>query len=497
MDKKSVQKARSRRIVAGKLLLWWLPFLVAGFLVASGFHGPNQSIANVITEGSHVVVTEPPTMPSSFAELAEKLSPTVVNIKVTKIEKAAFQGSPFQNSPYDDFFGKFFQEGPQGPKEYKAHGAGSGVIISEDGYILSNNHVVEDAEEVTVTLADKKEYKAKVMGCDPKTDLAMLKIVADRSLPAAGLGSSKQLNVGDWVVAIGNPFGLNHTVTSGIVSAKGRVIGAGPYDDFIQTDASINPGNSGGPLFNMSGELVGINTAIIPQGQGIGFAIPIDMAKPLIPQLESNGEIIRGYLGVNIQNVTPDIAKALDAENAEGALVADVVSGSPADKGGVERGDIITVFDGQDVKTSQELPFKVAATPVDEEVKVTVLRDGKEHQLTVKVGKLLSDETRIGISSQPEKGTWGLQLHDLSPEIGQQLHLQAEQGVAIVGVEPGSAADDAGIQRGDVIVEVNRHPVNSISDVKENINKSEDKDHLLLLVQRQTGKLYIPLELKG
>jgi len=221
------------------------------------------------------------------------------------------------------------------------------------------------------------------------------------------------------------------------------------------------------------------------------------MAKPLIPQLESNGEIIRGYLGVNIQNVTPDIAKALDAENAEGALVADVVPGSPADKGGVERGDIITVSDGQDVKTSQELLFKVAATPVDEEVKVTVLRDGKEHQLTVKVGKLLSDETRIGISSQPEKGTWGLQLHDLSPEIGQQLHLQAEQGVAIVGVEPGSAADDAGIQRGDVIVEVNRHPVNSISDVKENINKSEDKDHLLLLVQRQTGKLYIPLELKG
>ena len=330
-------------------------------------------------------------MPSSFAELADNLSPTVVNVKVTKIEKATFHGPQMPEGPFGDFFGRFFKEMPQMPRNHRTQGAGSGVIISQDGYILTNNHVVEGAKEVTVTLADKKEYKAEVVGRDPKTDLAVLKIEVKKPLPAAALGDSEQLKVGDWVVAIGNPFGLNHTVTSGIVSAKGRVIGAGPYDDFIQTDASINPGNSGGPLFNMSGEVVGINTAIIPQGQGIGFAIPVNTAKPLIPQLVTKGEITRGYLGVNIQTITPELAKALNVEEREGALVADVISGSPADKGGIERGDIIIAYDGKGVKDSHHLPAMVAATPVDGKVTVTVLRDGKERQLSVKIGKLPSE----------------------------------------------------------------------------------------------------------
>jgi serine protease Do len=296
------------------------------------------------------------------------------------------------------------------------------------------------------------------------------------------------------VVAIGNPFGLSHTVTSGIVSAKGRVIGAGPYDDFIQTDASINPGNSGGPLFNMNGKVVGINTAIIPYGQGIGFAIPVNTAKPLIPQLVSKGEVTRGYLGVSIQSITPDLAKALKIEDREGALVADVVSGSPAKKGGIERGDIIIAYDGKAVKDSHDLPAMVAATPVDKGVTVTVLRHGKEQNLTIQVGKLPSEEVKSENSVQPAKGKWGLQLHELNPQIAHQLRIKADHGVAVVGVEPGSPADEAGIQQGDVIVEVDRHPVKSLNDVKEKIDKSEDKDHLLLLVQRENGKFYVPLE---
>ena len=326
-----------------------IPFLVAGLVMASGLNWTGTSVAADVNSETQPPVLSAPVMPSSFAELAENLSPTVVNVKVTKIEKATFQGQHMPEGPFGDFFERFFKEMPRMPNGHRTQGAGSGVIISKDGYILTNNHVVEGAQEVTVTLADKQEYKAEVIGLDPKTDLAVLKIDAMKPLPAASLGNSENLKVGDWVVAIGNPFGLNHTVTSGIVSAKGRVIGAGPYDDFIQTDASINPGNSGGPLFNMGGEVVGINTAIIPQGQGIGFAIPVNTAKPLIPQLVSDGEVTRGYLGVNIQSITPELAKALGVEDRKGALVADITPESPAEKGGLKRGDIIVAYEGKDV----------------------------------------------------------------------------------------------------------------------------------------------------
>ena len=460
---------KCRRFGVKRLMAVGLPFFVAGLLIASGLHWTSPSVAGDIAGGPHVTAASPPVMPSSFAGLADRLSPTVVNVKVTKVEKATFHGDQFRGGPYEDFFKRFFKEMPRMPENYRSQGAGSGVIISEDGYVLTNNHVVEGAKEVIVTLADKDEHEAEVVGRDPKTDLAVLKIKGKQSLPAAALGDSENLKVGDWVVAIGNPFGLNHTVTSGIVSAKGRVIGAGPYDDFIQTDASINPGNSGGPLFNMNGEVVGINTAIIPQGQGIGFAIPVNTAKPLIPQLVTQGEVTRGYLGVNIQNITPDLAKALDVEDREGALVADVVSGSPAEKGGIERGDIIVSYDGKEVNSSNDLPAMVAATPVDSEVTVTVLRDGETHRLPVTIAKLASGDNRHAQSAQPDKGKWGLKLHELNPQIGQQYGLKAEQGVLVVGVEPGSPAQEAGLRQGDVIVEVNRRSVNSIDDVKENI----------------------------
>jgi serine protease Do len=496
MNRNSIQQTKINRLRPKRLLLAGLPFFAAGCLMAYGFQGTPSSIASNLNEKAQVMTSTQLTIPSSFAELADKLSPTVVNVKVTKVEKADLRHPQMQADPYGEFFGRFFNGNPQMPKNYRSQGAGSGVIISEDGYILTNNHVVEDALEVTVTFADNKELTAEVIGRDPKTDLAVLKVETKKNLPSATLGNSENLKVGDWVVAIGNPFGLNHTVTSGIVSAKGRVIGAGPYDDFIQTDASINPGNSGGPLFNLKGEVVGINTAIIPQGQGIGFAIPVDTAKPLIPQLVEHGEITRGYLGVNIQTITEDLAKALGIEKTEGALVADVVTDSPAAKSGLKRGDIIIDFNGKEIQDSQDLPAKVAATMVGEEVDVTILRDGKEKQIPVVVGKLAT-EGSLSETIGAGKGKWGMQLHELSPELKEQYHLNTDQGVAVVGVEPGSAAAEAGIRKGDIIVEVNREPVDSIKDVKDGISQAEDKEHLLLLVQRQDGKFYVPLEQQG
>ncbi len=497
MNKQVQTEGKRKRYGVKGLLALGLPFFVAGVFVTSGVNGIHSSVAGDVGKGTQTATSIQTTIPSSFAELADKMSPTVVNVKVTKVAKTDFPGHHFQRGPSRNFFDRFFEGMPEQPRNYRTQGAGSGVIISKDGYILSNNHVVEDAQEVTVTLADKKEYGAQVIGRDPKTDLAVLKIDVDKDLPAATLGDSEHVKVGDWVVAIGNPFGLSHTVTSGIVSAKGRVIGAGPYDDFIQTDASINPGNSGGPLFNMHGEVIGINTAIIPQGQGIGFAIPVDTAKPLIPQLVNNGEITRGYLGVNIQTLTPDLAEALDVEETRGALVADVVADSPAEKSGLQRGDIIVDFDGKNIEDSHDLPAKVAATPVDEEVQLTVLRDGKEQQLTVRIGKLASDETALASSPEAGKGKWGMQLHELNPQMQERFGINADQGVAVVGIAPGSAAAEAGIRQGDVIVEVNRNAVASIDDVKESISKATDKDRLLLLVQRQNGKFYIPLEQQG
>ncbi len=492
MDADHRKQVRKKVYGARRLLFAGLPFFAAGVLVASGYHGTQASFAGDIREGSPLTPSALTAMPTSFAELADKLSPAVVNIKVTKIEQAANQGQQFQRDP----FGDFFEGMPRGPEKYRTQGAGSGVIISKDGYILSNNHVVEGAKEVTVTLADQKEYEAEVVGRDPKTDLAVLKIKADLAFPTAKLGDSENLRVGDWVVAIGNPFGLNHTVTSGIVSAKGRVIGAGPYDDFIQTDASINPGNSGGPLFNTRGEVVGINTAIIPQGQGIGFAIPIDTAKPLIPQLVEHGEITRGYLGVNIQTITPDLAQALEIEETTGALVADVEADSPAAKSGIKNGDIIVTFDGKTIKDSRDLSTMVAGTPVGEKVPLTVLRNGDKLELSVTVEKLSAGEPLLG-SSDAEKGRWGLHLHDLNPRIEEQFRLKADQGVAVVGIEPDSPAAEAGIRQGDVIVEVNRKRVASVDDVKKEIKQAKEKDRLLLLVQRDGGKFYVPLEQQG
>jgi serine protease Do len=372
-------------------------------------------------------------------------------------------------------------------------GSGSGVIISQDGYILTNNHVVDGAQEVTVTMADKHVYKAQVVGRDPKTDLAVLKINAKESLPVAPMGNSTDLRVGEWVVAIGNPFGLGHTVTAGIVSAKGRVIGAGPYDDFIQTDAPINPGNSGGPLFNMNGEMVGINTAIVASGQGIGFAIPVDLAKPLIPQLVKTGEVTRGYLGVSIQSVTPDLAKAMKLEERQGALVSEVMPGGPAAKAGIRQGDVIVGFNGATVKDSHDLPAMVAKTPVGEEATVTLRRDGKTRKVPVTVGKLPSERGTSEESSQTSQSQWGLQLQEVTPQMARQRGLGDASGVMVVDVQSGSPAERAGLQRGDIIREVNHQPVKSVQEMREAIAKAGNADSLLLLVKRDQGSVFVAM----
>jgi serine protease Do len=473
-----------------------------GLVVSSGFNLTSAATAQNLTATPPASLPAPAALPGSFSGLAAKLSPTVVNIKVTKVEKVGFNRPDMEipdipDGPFGDLFKKFFKEMPQMPESRKAQGAGSGVIISQDGYVLTNNHVVEGAKEVTVTLSNQQEYKAKVVGRDPKTDLAVLKIKANKSFTAATMGDSDQLQVGDWVVAIGNPFGLNNTVTSGIVSAKGRVIGAGPYDDFIQTDASINPGNSGGALLNTKGELVGINTAIIPNGQGIGFAIPVNTAKPLVPQLISKGEVTRGYIGVNIQSITPELAKAMHLKDRKGALVADVVPGGPADKAGIKRGDVITAYNGKEVQDSHHLPVLVAATPVNQDANVTIIRNGAEQKISLKVAQLPGEKTVSEKTPHPAAGKWGLQLRDVTPQIAQRYRLKEEKGVVVTGVEPGSRADDAGMQRGDLILEVNRQPVGSVKDVMKNIDQSKDKDRLLFLVQRDNGKFFVPLEQQG
>jgi serine protease Do len=470
-------------------------FLLAGFGMASAFQRTAASEARGDLPGPPAAAPFP-SAPASFAELAKKLSPTVVHIKVAKVERAGnFPGPRIPEGPFGDFFKQFPQPAPQGPESRPVQATGSGVIISADGYILTNNHVVEGAREVLVTVGDKEEFKAQVVGRDPKTDLAVLKITPKANLPAAVLGDSEQLNVGDWVLAIGNPFGLSHTVTTGIVSAKGRVIGAEPYDNFIQTDASINPGNSGGPLYNLKGEVVGINTAIIPYGQGIGFSIPINTAKPLIPQLVAKGEVTRGYLGVNIQPLTPDLAKSLKLEETRGALVSDVTPGSPAAKAGILPGDVIVSFDKKTVEDARALSALVAETPVGHEAAVTVFRNAQKEVLPVVVGKFPSEKSEEEPSAKPAQGKWGLQLQDLTPQMAGRLGIQAGQGVMVAGIQNGSPAERAGIQRGDVILEMNRQPVHSVDEARQFVAKAGEKDPLLLLVKRDRGSLFIALTL--
>jgi len=433
-----------------------------------------------------------------FVALAKKMKPLVVNISTTQVSEGRGTqefGSPFgEEDPFNDFWRRFFGgPAPRGPQRQRS--LGSGFIIDGDGSILTNNHVVENAQKIVVKLgSDDQEFEAKVVGRDPKTDIAVIKINAKTSLPAATLGDSDSLEVGEWVVAIGNPFGLDSTVTSGIVSAKGRHIGQGPYDNFIQTDASINPGNSGGPLINLRGEVVGINTAIFSRtggNIGIGFAIPINLVKEVLPQLRGKGKVTRGFLGVLIQKVTPEIAESLGVDRARGALVANVSKDGPADKAGVKVGDVIIEFDGKEVKDSGDLPIIVARTPVDKKVRMKVLRDKKEILLTVAVGELKDEEV---VAAAPEKGELGLTVQRLTPQMAEGLGLDKTEGVVVTGVEPGSAADEAGIRRGDVIVEVDRKSIRNLDEYKKAVAAIRKGRGVLFLVRRGDSTLFLALK---
>jgi serine protease Do len=423
----------------------------------------------------------------------------VVNISTTQMSEARSQsqpefGSPFgDDDPFNDFWRRFFGGPmPRGPQRQRS--LGSGFIIDADGSILTNNHVVENAQKIVVKLSNDQEYEAKVIGRDPKTDMAVIKIDAKTGLSAASLGDSDGLEVGEWVVAIGNPFGLDSTITSGIVSAKGRHIGQGPYDNFIQTDASINPGNSGGPLINLRGEVIGINTAIFSRtggNMGIGFAIPINLAKELLPQLRGKGKVTRGYLGVLIQKVTPEIADSLGMERGYGALVANVSKDGPAEKAGVKVGDVIVEFDGKEVKDSADLPIIVARTTVDKKVRMKVLRDKKEVTLNVAVGELKDEEV---VASAPEKGELGMTVQKLTPQLAENLGLDKPDGVVVTAIEPGSAADEAGIRRGDVILEIDRKPVRGVEDYRKAVGATRKGRGVLFLVRRGESTLFLALK---
>ena len=435
--------------------------------------------------------------PQSFSDLAEKVKPAVVNISVTSTVK--IPGNPFRHffgpdegGPFGDFFHKFFGDVPD--KELKQQSLGSGFIIEKDGYIITNNHVVEGADEIKVKLTDGREFHAKVIGRDPKTDLALIKISSPfQSLPVLSLGDSEKIRVGDWVLAIGNPFGLEYTVTQGIISATGRVIGSGPYDNFLQTDAPINPGNSGGPLINLRGEVVGINSAIIPGGQGIGFAIPSNLAKEVISQLKEKGKVVRGWIGVSIQSVTQELAKSFGLTEAKGALVGDVVPKGPADAAGIKRGDIITSFNGKDIKNSTDLPRIVAETPVGKDADVTVMREGKELHLKIKVAEMT--EARIASQTHEEPLGLGMRVDDISPRVQRELGIRDKSGVIVTDIQPNSPADDAGIKVGDIIKEVNRKPVKDKNDYEAILKQTGKSKSVLLLINREGQTFYVAINL--
>ena len=478
-----MEKLNFRRVLLAPVLATAL--VGAGYGIAKFVNTPDAAAAPTSK------VSEMPMVPGNFSELAENVRPGVVNIQVVKKVKNVafgsrnFPGNPFgENSPFGDFFGPFSEGNPSPAPQQQ--GVGSGFIMSRDGYILTNNHVVEDADTIKVKLATGKEYDGKVVGRDPKTDLALVKIDAS-DLHALPLGNSDELKVGSWVVAVGSPFGLEQTVTAGIVSAKGRVIGSGPYDNFIQTDASINPGNSGGPLINTKGEVVGINTAILAQGKGIGFAIPINMAKDIAPQLQEKGHVTRGWLGVSIQEMTPELAKSFGLTDNKGALVAQVMSGSPAEKAGIEQGDVIVEFDGKAISESKDLPQVVASTPVGKSVNVKLLRNGKTVDRSVKVSEM---EENVAVANAPAHKTLGITVQNLTPEMARRLRIKTDTGVVVTGVEPGSPAANAGIQTGDVIREVNRKPVKDVDDLRQKVEQAKDQNNILLLVKRGENNMF-------
>ncbi len=446
---------------------------------------------------------------SAFEAAAAKVNPSVVPIFSEQVVKTQ---NPFGQFFGDEFFRRFFgDQGTPGGGTQKqtVRSLGSGVIVSKDGYILTNNHVVDGSDKLTVVLQDKKKYSAKVVGRDPQTDIAVVKIKAD-NLPVAALGNSDNVRVGQWVIAVGNPFNLMHTVTAGIISAKGRSsMNLADYEDFIQTDASINPGNSGGALSDLDGNVIGINTAIYsPNGAGsvgIGFAVPINMAKSVMNSLIAHGKVSRGYLGLVPQDIDETLQKALNLKTSEGSLVGDVSSGGPADKAGIKRGDIITEFNGSKVTSSTQLRNLVAEAKPGSDAKVELLRDGKQQEVTVTLGERPKNlaaageeengNDNEGSEEQQSSEKLGLSVQSLTPDLAKQLKYEGDHGVVITSVTPGSSAEDAGLQRGDLIKEVNRKSISSVSDFTTAVKSIGKGDSAAFLVRRGANTFYVALQL--
>jgi serine protease Do len=431
-----------------------------------------------------------------FVSLAKKLNPTVVNIRTAKnikpkqLVRRPQQQNPFGNNFFDDFFNRFFDDMPQ-QRPHREQSLGTGFIISSDGYILTNNHVVNGADEVMVKLSDGREVKGEIKGSDEKADLALIKITEKDKLPYAELGDSDALEVGEWVMAIGNPFGLSHTVTAGIVSAKGRVIGSGPYDDFIQTDASINPGNSGGPLFSADGKVIGINTAIIAGGGGgIGFAIPISVAKTIVSQLRETGKVTRGYLGVRFQPLTADLAKSFALDSDKGALIASVEKDTPAERAGLKVGDVIVEYDGKQINEGSELPRYVAATPIDKKVKIVVYRDGTKQEFTLIVGKLKDKDGATIQDASRESDKTGITVEELRKDLADKLGLRDNKGLVVVEVKQGSAAEEVGVAAGSMIVEINGQRPETAKAYQAIVSKLNKGEVVRLLLRRPDGSVH-------
>jgi len=437
--------------------------------------------------------------PASFTGLVEKVKPAVVNIRTVKTIKSGgnvfnfFRGPFSKDDPFRDFFERYY--GDERHRNFKQRSLGSGFIIDQEGYIVTNNHVVENADKITVVLEDEKEFNAEIIGRDPYTDIALLKIKSEKKFSPVPLGDSDALKVGQWVVAIGNPFGLSQTVTAGIVSAKGRVIGSGPYDDFIQTDASINPGNSGGPLIDTSGEVVGINTIIIAGGQGIGFAIPINLAKGIVEKLKKSGGVARGWLGVTIQDLKEEMAEYYNVKGKEGALVIDVVPGDPADKAGIRPKDIIVAINGKRVKSSRDLTNIVANINVGEKATIKVMRDGKPETMQVKIGKRPDTTASPGSMYKKQEHELGIRVSEITPQIARRFNIKEDSGVIVVDVTVDSKGEAVGILQGDIIIEINRQKIQdarNFKDVLRNIKKGETV--AFLIKRAHTG--YIVIQMK-
>jgi serine protease Do len=438
---------------------------------------------------------------TGFAPIVPKVVPAVVNIASTKVIRNPQSSSPFFSDPFfRQFFGNQVPHQFEMPKEQRERSLGSGVIVSPDGYVLTNNHVVESASEIKVSLADKREFKARVIGTDPRTDIAVLKIDAT-NLPTMVLGDSSKMQVGNFVLAVGNPFGLSQTVTAGIISAVGRGgLGIEDYEDFIQTDASINPGNSGGALVNVNGELIGINTAILTGdggggNEGVGFAIPINMAREVMNQILKNGHVIRGYLGAWIQPITPEIAKAFGLKESYGALLGDVEASGPAGKSGLQRGDIVLEMNGQPIKDTRDFRLKISMTAPGTVVHLKVFSKGVIKDYDVTLGELPNKEEKTSEQGNATSSVLqGLNVETLTPEIASNLGLPAgTKGVVVDSVDQGSSAAEAGLRRGDVIQEVNRQPVTNMSDFNRIVAQS-GKQSVLLLVNRGGNTLYVVIE---